>query len=252
MTTDSAESAYRQSCADAAHEEGHGAYSGTIATTYGVRVVPGVKPMTMAEARTVIDQRLDDLNKWDVCEAIPLVAETPAVYERGELVDLTITVPGNVFRDRHEMAAAIAKQLRLKVDQIERYEVVRDAQGKEMLAVSPRVRANATTGKPVKRYFIIDPHYPQLPDFASGYNSQAEARQALADQVRVWCSGVTYERSLEIIAITRRDNGDPLVSATVSGKSVTATLKVHTRKQTAPATRGKARAGWLFFGWAAC
>ncbi|WP_156150409.1 hypothetical protein [Gordonia sihwensis] len=252
MTTDSAEDAYRQACADAAHEDGHGAYSGTIATTYGVRVVPGVKPMTMTEARTVIDKRLDDLNKWDVCEAIPLVAETPAVYERGELVDLTITVPGSVFNDRHEMAAVIAKKLRLKADQIENYEVVRDHLGKEVMTVSPRVRATAPVGKPVKRYFIIDPYYPQLPDFTRGYTSQAEARKALADQVHASCSGVTREKSLEIIAITRRDNGDPLVEATVTVKSVTATLKVHTRKKTAPATRGKDRAGWLFFGWAAC
>lgn len=247
-TTAGLEEAYRALCDERAYEEGHGGYSGTIATTYGARAVPGVKPTTVEEAMTISTDRLDNLQKWDVCEAIPLVAETRAEYQPTGVQEVTVTVPGVVYNDQEALKKAIAKQAKVKPADIASFTVARTDSVR--ISAVPQVKAAATTGATETRYFILTGNDTRMPDWADGHSSQAAARQALASTLRNEWSSIPDVQA-EIISMTRRASGEPLVQATVTAKTVTATFRVRTHKLVKPATRGTERAGWFFFGWAA-
>lgn len=251
MTTEGVEAAYRQLCAEALIEHGHDPYSGTIATTSGVNLVRDLAPMSLAEAQELASTRIENLRKWEQCEAIPLVHETPATYERIGETTVTVTVSGAVFSDRDKLLSVIAKQVGVKPDCIAGHSLAFGANMRPSISITPKVRATAPEGKPVKRYFIIDPANPRLPTFDEGFETQAAARAALPRYAGYRYQTVTMDQPMEIIAITRREGNEPLVAATVSTKSVTATFHVTTRKKTGSATRGRTRAGWFFYGYAA-
>jgi hypothetical protein len=255
-TTDSAQVTYRAVCEDAAYERGHDGYSGTIATTHGVRVV-GATPMTRAEAQVIIDQRIDQLSKWDVCEAISLVAETPTEYEPMGTRQVTITVPGAVYNDETLLRKALAKELstievKIKPENIDRHRLA-SSEGiprRFLLDATPKVTAVAPKEKTETRFFIITASDQRMPRWEDGHATQAEARAALPTLLRRdWGSIPTVE--CEIISMTRRVTGEPLVKATVEAKTVTATFDVDLHKVSKKATRGTTHAGWVFYGWAA-
>lgn len=252
-TTASASEAYRRVCEDARHEDGHSGYSGTIATTYGVRVVPGA-PMTLAQARTLAGTRIENLSKWDVCEAIPLVAETPAEYESLGERRVEVTVSGATYNDPAALHAAIAKALKVKVEAIASTRLVYD-RGPErphraLLSSTPKVTAAAPKAKTETRFFIITTADQRMPKWDDGHPTQAAARAALPTLLRhQWNTIAPVEA--EIISMTRRVTGEPLVAATVEAKTVTATFTVALQRMTKKATAGTVQAGWMFYGWAA-
>lgn len=254
MSSGCVQDAYRSACHDATFEYGHDAYNGSISTTSGVHEVRGVKPMTQAEAETLAYKRIDMLQKWGYCEALPLVAESPAVYERTGSTTVTVTVTGAVFADTAKFRRVLAKAAEVKERDIDQYSVVHENAlrgGRRLLSAVPLVKAATPAGKPVKRYFIVPSTARALPRFEDGYATQAEARAALASKFST-TYGARVNEDLEIIAVTRREGGEPLVRASVSTKSVTGTFEVRTRKLVTPAKRGTTRAGWYFYGWAAC
>lgn len=251
-TDGDARTTYETLVDEALHECGHDPYNGTISTTAGVVEVRGVKPMTLAEAHTMIEQRLDNLSKWEACEALPLVDEKPAQWERLGNQEVTVTVTGAVFNDPTQLTAALAKALRVDPDQVDGY-TTHDPKHPltERTAVTPKVEAVAPKGKTETRFFIIDRTLRQMPDWEGGYATQAEARAALPDVLGRNFRSIPA-REVEIVSVTRRATGEPLVTATVSAKKVEATFTVNLRRQMKAGTVGTSRAGWVFYGWAAC
>lgn len=104
-----------------------------------------------------------------------------------------------------------------------------------------------TDGKRVTKYFILDNDRftPKMPQWEDGYASQAEARKNLSEDM-------TIGSQQEIIAITRRENGDSLVTHKTIGYTtktveveVDVVITVMEDSDTPDAT------GWMFIGWAA-
>lgn len=251
-TTTSVNEAYRRVCDDARHEDGHSGYSGTIATTSGVRVA-AANPMTLAQARALASARIDSLSKWDVCEAIALVAETPAEYEALGERQVEVTVTGATYNDPAALKVAIAKALKVKVEAIASAHLAHDRTEqphRAMLSFVPKVTAVAAKAKTETRFFIVNPAEQRMPRWEDGHPTQAAARAALPTILRYrWGNIAPVE--VEIISMTRRVTGEPLVAATVEAKTVTATFTVALQRLTKKATAGTTQAGWMFYGWAA-
>lgn len=250
--------AYAQLVSDAREEYGWDPYNGTISTTGGVRAV-AVKPMRLKEAEELAETRLDNLNKWEECEAIPLVAETAAEYEQLPDQEAYFTVSGAVFNDPVLLHMATRQTLGMNAN-LEITEVslkVERPSFKRMATVEKRVVAEAPKEAAETRYFILpaDPNRSRSlrDDLAwdKGHPSQAAARAALDSVLLYGFSGIP-DVEAEIIGVTRRVSGAPLVKATVSAKKVTGTFVVKTRRIIKPATFGTERAGFYFYGWAAC
>lgn len=246
----SAQEAYSLLCEEAADEDGHSGYSGTIATTQGVRV-HSVVPVTLAQARKAAEPRLDHLNKWDVCEAIALVHEEPARYVGDGEREVTLTLSGEDFNDPQKVTALLAKTLKVKPEQIERFTSSDPKTYRNRVAAEPRVEAEVPKEKTETRFFILSMERPQMPRWENGHPSQAAARAALPSMLGADFGGSLLPATYEIIGITRRVSGDPLVKAVVSAKKVTVTYTVSLRKKVSDAVVGTERAGWYFYGWAA-
>lgn len=252
-STASAQDTYRQTCDQSAYEDGHSGYSGTIATTEGVRALP-VAPMTLAQARALADTRIGSLSKWGVCEAIPLVAETAAEYESLGTQQVTVTVSGAVYNDEQALTTALAKALKVKAEAIAStrlaYDRGPDRPHRALLSSTPKVTAAAPKAKTETRFFIVTTDNQRMPKWEDGHPTQSAARAALPTVLRhQWNTIAPVEA--EIISMTRRVTGEPLVAATVEAKTVTATFDVTLQRLVKKATAGTTRAGWMFYGWAA-
>ncbi len=112
-----------------------------------------------------------------------------------------------------------------------------------------RVRASATKGTAQTRYFVIDSCDRRLPDWDRGFPTQASARKAF-ERVNVDAMFIP-SAAVEVIGITRRVDGQPLVTGTVEVKQVTGSLAVRLRRKVRDASVGTERAGWYIYGWAA-
>ncbi len=246
-----AKEAYHQLVQDATWESGHEGYNGTISTTSGVQAV-NVAPMTKEAAYALAETRIEKLSKWENAEAIPLVAETPDVWEQLPNQRVTLSVSGDVLNDEARFHAALAKALKVKPDQIQGWSNVNPNDFKRTTSVEAGVKAEVPKEKAVTRYFIITGNYanPSLPAWETGYETQAKARAALPTVLRYGFNGVPDVKA-DIIGITRRESGAPLVSATVGAKKITGDFIVKTRKLVKKGTAGTERVGWLFYGWAA-
>ena len=171
--TANAQEAYSTLVAEARYEHGADPYSGTIATTGGARVAQS-EPVTIEQARKIADERIDNLSKWDACEAIALVEQTPEQWEDTGNEEVTLTVTGKVFNDRAKMVALIAKELGIKAEQVKRYRAATGRHAYRRQAdVTPKVDAVATKGKTETRYFIVNPRQSHMPLWEEGHASQA-------------------------------------------------------------------------------
>lgn len=252
-----AEQAYSELVSQALSEYGHDPYNGTISTTRGVHLV-GAKPMTLAEAEKLADTRVERLSKWSNCEAIPLVAETRAEYEQWPDQEVHLTVSGEVYNDPAKLALAARKALGMNANlEVTAVELkVERPSFKRLATVEKRVVAEVPKEPAETRYFILqaDPNrsrsLSEALEWDKGHPSQAAARAALDTVLRYDYGGIPDVQA-EIIGVTRRASGAPLVKATVSAKKVTGTFIVKTRLLTKAATAGTERDGFFFYGWAA-
>ena len=245
-----ADQAYKALVEEALYDEGHDPYNGTISTTEGFRVVQ-TTPVTLAEAERISNERIENLHKWGECEAIPLVAETPAEYGESETGTVELNVTGDVYNDSKKLDACLRKVLGLKaVDSIDGWSNVRPWDTNRTTKVEVGVKAEAPKEKAVTRYFVL-PHRG-MPAWEEGFATQAEARASLKTGVLRYGFNSIPDVDVEIIGITRRESGAPLVKGTVFAKKVTGTLTVRYRRRVKAGTAGKTRAGWYFYGWAAC
>lgn len=246
----SAEAAYRDLCDDARAEYGHSTTNGTIATTEGVIVVDS-PPLTLAQARAVANPRLDHLQKWEPCEALPLVKETAAQWAPLPPQDVTLTLSGADYNDYEKVRRALAKALKVTPEQVERFRVLDPNTYCPRMTVEARVQAEAPGEKTETRYFVMTDRIQTVPPWESGHPSQAAARAALDKVLRYDGHYGVPPVEVEIIGVTRRASGAPLVKATVSARKITATFTVSLGRLVSEATAGTKHAGWYFYGWVA-
>lgn len=243
-----AEEAYRTLCSEAQYEHGHDGYNGTIATTAGVHVVT-TTPQTREQASRLMDERLDNLNKWDVCEAIPLVEQSQDEWKIDGKHEVTLTFSGENYADPEKVKAALAKALKVKVEQIAEY-TTRGQDYRPRVQVETKVTAEAPKEKTETRFFLLTGD-GRMPRWEDGHPSQAEARKALPGVLRHGYGDDVPPVDVEIISMTRRVTGEPLVKARVEAKKVTATLTVTLRTLVKRGKVGTKQVGWVFYGWAA-
>ncbi|KZF17787.1 hypothetical protein [Rhodococcus sp. EPR-134] len=241
-TNSDVEAVYEDLCAEAVLEYGNNGYNGTISTTRGVNPVR-VPPMSLAAAFTLASDRVDGLDKWNACEAIPLLEERQPVYENDGRVTVSLQVPWSVYSDHDAMRSALGKKLGRSADEVaDWFLIARET------TVTRRAKITATSGPRETRHFVVSSNQNQLPAWALGHRTQAAAREALKG---IGANLLAETVELEVISITRRVDGQPLVKATLTAKDVNAKASVSLQRKTCDGFLGTKQAGWLFYGWAA-
>lgn len=285
--TDSAmDAAYAQAVSEARDEYGHDPYNGTVSTTEGVQLSPLYKGSPIPENQ--IDQealsaRLNDLSKWGPCEALPILRVQPARTIAHGHITVEVSVPSHLLTgdqrhynaDLHKaLKDGLSKEVRKRIRSDKQLTLDPDNRGESkvlatgsavddytvsymvhQIAQVPKVATRATKGKTETRYFVLPEGAASMPTWDSGFPSQAEARAALPTSLpssRGWDQNpkATYE----VISMTRRVGGEPLVTHVLDAASAKTTLvkvcgsicEVIDPEQV---TREK---GWLLYGVAAC
>lgn len=216
----------------------------------GTRSVTAIRdtPMTLLEADALSDGRIQDLFGSTVCEAIPLCSETVEMWENVDDLSVTVTVPAEVYNKPRMLRTAVADAAGVGADEVTSFALERGQDGKEKVSASPEVLADVTDGEMETRYVIVDPYTITWSGTAT-YATVDEAQTALAGYATASGKRAAVNIPLEIVGITRRVGGGPLVEATVSADWVTATFEVLTRRLVSPAVRGTGVEGWYFYGW---
>lgn len=274
------DAAYRHAVESALSGYGHDPYNGTISTTHGVNEHKASKsPVSEEEALRIGEDRLDHTEKWGPCEAIRVYETTPAQLET-VLYRYTaeLSVPSDLLhksrREQHEQLTELfIKHIRktakrdggltgstrwnkpetfVKVEEGTHTALLTRSAGFLSYEFLPQTKTTTVAPKSAKetRFFILVDGDERMPKWDQGFASQAEARAALPKSLRRGSTADNYE----IISMTRRAQGDPLVSHLVRPKE-NKTVKVRVsgsvdRMVEKPKKTG--RTGWYFYGWAAC
>lgn len=223
--------AYKQLFSQALAEHGHDSYNGTISTTSGFTVV-SPKPVSPAQAQSIMDRRIENLSKWSTCEAIAV--GTPV---RTRPKTLWITIPGDsetssmVEVSLDTVAAAVG----VSPSRIASYEV---------LESSPKVSIESHRAGPAHKVWATSD--------GRQFESRAEAVKHARDTLRVRHShvrsGPALLRSSTITVQPTIVHTPPTtLVATVSS------WRVKVRAQVAQEVKGDVYTfdHWLFYGWAA-
>lgn len=283
-TTQSMQEAYQAARAQAVEEYGYDPYNGTISTTNGVIASPlSSTPVRMDRVDwDAISNRLDHLQKWENCEALPIKEVRHAQFRQVGVVQIEARVPSAIFDNdvdqgdrRAEIQKVFLRSVRKALKAGEALPRLCAAWGQEVagavtaegvdlaalevrsLSVTPteqgqRASTQATNGKVETRYFVLREGQREMPRWEYGLSSQAEARTYLPKTL-THPAQFSSER-YEIISMSRRVSGEPLVTHEVSldgrGKTVPVRIKGELVECTEQAEE-TGRTGWLFYGWAA-
>jgi len=260
-SNESAKATYDAIVAEDRTTYGRNPYSGSIATTAGVRVVQD-NPVPYAVADRLAQEQIHSFFMWEACGAIA-VAFVPETARRKVTAQVKVTAED--VAQHSSLKEAVYAIARAKTEQRvragETFEDVRVTKQNNGLNVKDNITAKyktttrATEGKTQTRYFITvqgAAAFRERPrEWAQGHISQAAAREALTktllereDHANPW-GGTTS--SYGIVSETRRESGEPLVVAEVALVSATAEVEYSFVKLAAKPERE----GWLFFGWAA-
>lgn len=271
--------AYKEACAEALYEEGHESSNGTISTTRGVQLSP-LSSTPVPEDQidlAAISERLNHLEPRGVCEALPIRALTAGKYKPlgsatvEARVPAAALAPATPWHEQQRMfAEAFLRVVRKKVKQGEA--VIVPSSGQNTVTVDPgnvsaltasevagtplpgaqTATTHVTPGRKETRYFVMEPHRLAMPRWESGYPTLAEARAALPATNP---SRVRAVYTCEVIAMTRRVTGEPLLQHQVGPKEGPKTLPVSLTgvvRLCLEKPRLSDRTGWHFYGWAAC
>lgn len=110
--------AYEQLVDEALLLNGHDSYNGTISTTSGYHVV-ATTPVSQAVADKIADTRIRELDKWGVCEAIP-VGRSPKTTTRNVVATFTPATDGGITITVDMVADAAG----VNADRVEDFEVI--------------------------------------------------------------------------------------------------------------------------------
>lgn len=270
-TPEGMEQAYRCAVEEALFEHGHDPYSGTIATTEGVfRSNLVQEPIEEGELDNDLQEALlDSTEKRGPCAAVPVYETMPRrTRERLSPTPVQFRIAHSEFlngRRSDVVRKAVRKALR---DALNSGEIsstphsgnhvhlgvtARDVSKHELclermeLVTPRRAKIAATQGKPETRYFVVSSQ--GLPSWDQGFATQAEARAQMKQRIE---SSPFGDGRCEIIAVTRRQGGEPLVKGEATWpKMVDVTATVSLSETVAEPMR-TGRTGWFFCGWAAC
>ncbi|MCL4414043.1 MAG: hypothetical protein M1522_04730 [Actinobacteria bacterium] len=219
------------------YERGHGGYTGSFAEVSGVVPLVDFEPQTLVAAERIAKQR-DEAGlvlKWEHAEAIPVCKVTS---ERK--VQVTRTVAG-IADYRAEQAAAIGA-VRLRPGEHVAAVVVQERQ-----PARRKISVAATKGQAVTRYFVVMDDVFRMPTWSAGYATQSAARAALAEELRSEHSTRScQDRSGEVVALTRREDGSGLV------KGTSARVSQRCRFEVTIQTTTDEVGGWLIYAVASC
>lgn len=255
----SAREVYRNEVAQATFERGHDGYNGTISTTHGVQEFPGI-PVTETEAARRSEELIDEceVEKWGSAGAIavyePAAKDVRKVTRIVKLTGEQLRANGGSLWETLRKLDALAPEGVVRAgERLVDYAVVNkpgSAWGnKADVTYKTRVLTEATEGAKATRYFITGGQYEhRARAWANGFASQAEARAALTESLKVsqpngWGGEVEYG----IVAESRREDGSPLVRSRLEIISVNVKLEF-TVVKTPVASK---RSGWYLFGIAA-
>lgn len=239
--------AYDEIHANAQSEYGYDAYSGEINLTNGVSLFDAsLDPMTLQAAYKIMEKRVWELEKGGCCEAISLCSNTPATWSDCQSVSVDFEVTAAVFADEAALRKRAISEAGTRASKVS--DVVLS-----VISGSGKTKVTTTTSKskPVTKHFVVDPKSGRLPAWENGFDSQAQARTAMVDALAVPRNG-EYLVSFEVISMTRRADGSPLVSATAVPTKVRVRGRVATGTLVSPAVSGVDHAGWLIYGLAPC
>lgn len=254
----SADSAHKEAIEEAYREHGHDGYNGTITTSSGFRVVR-TTPVSWAEAHAIEEERLDNLNKWEEWEAIPIASDS-SYSERTITKSMRLDVPKLPYT--RELKELVAPLLKLKDGEIiKEIKVASDEPSWRPSVVTPEGERTVT-------YFIEG--NIQLKD--NHFDSIAATRAVLTDAAKGWgkpkpdWKGNLAVRSNEREPLAARvvgrvdrgtkevPNGEytrqeivPLLFVGTEIKSRKITVEATVIKPEGTPTLG----GWYFYGWAA-
>lgn len=241
--------AYRELVTEATEEYGYDAYNGTISTTEGSYLVPTERPLTEAEAHNLAETRIDKLRKWQPAEAIALL-DPSSIKERKVVRKLKIT--GKQIKDAGDLHTALQLAAKNSVtlregEAFQGFDVNQENY-KAKSTLKYRGIMVPTEGKAVIRYFILSSSFMGNIDWKNGFATMAAARKRLNEIVNA--DGGSYfgtDKSYEIIGVTRREDGSPLLRATreVVGAEYEITARV------AKVSSSPKAGGFLFYGWVA-
>lgn len=283
-TTASMEDAYQNAVGEALHECGHEPYNGTISTTGGVRPSPLAGPVPESQIDwNAISGRLDHLNKWEDCEALPILRTDP---DKLENLPGSVTVETSIATDAVRggngdafsapLSSALAEAATREVHKLVRSGNslrTSDYAGRShttpirgaakdyrvgnisyQIIQPPKVTSRATKGATETRYFILPKQgnrfgKQSMPAWETGHSTQAKARAALPQKLeRRW------QAAFEIVSMTRRTGGEGLVEHSLdalAAKTVKVAITANVSRVVESGHVTDER-GWLFYGWAAC
>ena len=238
---DSVSAAFEEARRQASFENGHGGYTGTIAEKDGYVVIqstPVSKARAYQMAQDLIekdDPRLSDT--WGPAGAIAVGAS------ESRTVEVDLQAPFLIdYQSAERWKPLATAKVRLRAGEEVTALIVK---GLDRHAIKFKISQRATEGKAVTRYVFGHQAW------GAGAPSQAEARAAAARALGDLGNGFTFlsgNTTLEITAVTRRENGGPLVIAERTITQSKATIEVTI--STIP--RASQPIGWLLFGWASC
>lgn len=256
---------YNDAVEAARYEHGSDPYSGTIATTSGVRLVQA-QPVPLQVAHDIADASLDSLSKWDDCGAVPIL-DTGNVDKREVTFDVTLLGPGEFYERKGDLEAAVRQAAKLRAGEtLIDWEVERPVgQGRwngttiysgRQTSVQRKVTVEATEGKTETRYVVQGPgiHQRQWKDM---HPTQAAARKSLKEWLEAGHGAPRHlpdsqfprpHQDYEVVGITRRVDGEPVVRGYAEIVKTTYPIQATVGKIT---NSGKI-SGYLIFGWAAC
>lgn len=223
-----AEEAFRVARDDAAHESGHGGYTGTIAEKPGFRMAR-CSPVSRLEADPIMDATMESEfnDKWGDAGCLA-IADTPVKTRKVAKV-LKLDHENRVGDEDLRAALGLAAG-----EALSDLKVVADDR-------KYRTRARRGTGK-AERVFVVTGQRGQVTEFPTLLEAVAAveaSRNELAD--RAVASAVAHpEWSITSAA-----------GATVTTELLSRRVKIEATVSAPAGPAGKV-VGWLFYGWASC
>lgn len=238
-------------------ENGHGGYSGSLAEKGDVVLISNA-PRSKEDAYTLAqelidarDPRIDD--KWGPAGAIGYgTIEYGPKTTRTVRVTVTVTGPHDLESEavRKAVLATVKVKTDEKVTSITGHGLSGRIAGKDLPEPKRtyKVKATAPKAKTVTKYIVIGSKGHGA--WETGFSTQAEARAWAVKAIenpRGW--DASRDAEYEIVTVTRRETGEPLVKVTRELVKTVHTVDVEiTHAKTL--TKAPKNEHWLFFGWA--
>ncbi len=237
--------AFAKAVRDAAHEYGHGGYTGTIAEKPGFRMARR-EPVSRLEADKIMEATLDtDFNdKWGDAGCLA-IADVPT-KERTITRTITVTHENGVHPTDADLVAALKLE---PGETITKVRIVSDDR-------KYRTRTKRHTGK-AERVFVVSNGQRDTSEFGSLAEAVAAVeshRQRVVDHAmksandRPEWGWANAAATVDIVEVVRRGG---LAAATVTTELTSRRLKVEVETSRPVGKAGKVT-GWLFYGWASC